>query len=233
MESLRSAAAHAMTAVVTFAMGDALGSAIATAPGVARPPQPRRSVPAVEPVPIPAEVLKAADPGRAGQHPGLRQHQPGRGQHHHRRLVDRLLRRRVDHRRLGLGVRHRPRRPHPHQLPRHRGGPTPVQVTLADGSAHEARVVGADASNDVAVIRIDVSRPTGSARSTSASRRASSSAQKVLALGNPFGLERTPDHRDHQQPRTARSRPRTAGRSRGSSRATRRSTPGNSGRGRS
>ena len=41
------------------------------------------------------------------------------------RLVDRALRRRVDDRRLGLGVRDRPRGAHPHELPRHRRAPTP------------------------------------------------------------------------------------------------------------
>ena len=35
-------------------------------------------------------------------------------------------------------------------------GADTVQATLADGSAHEAKIVGADASNDVAVIKVDL-----------------------------------------------------------------------------
>jgi S1-C subfamily serine protease len=69
-------------------------------------------------------------------------------------------------------------------------GADTVQVTLADGSMHEATVVGSDASNDVAVIRVDVPSgllppiPLGDSSGLLV-------GQKVLALGNPFGLERT------------------------------------------
>jgi S1-C subfamily serine protease len=65
-----------------------------------------------------------------------------------------------------------------------------VRVTLFDGSAHEASVIGADASNDVAVLLIRVSAdklfplPLGDSASILV-------GQKILALGNPFGLERT------------------------------------------
>lgn len=65
-----------------------------------------------------------------------------------------------------------------------------VQVTLFDGSAHPAAVVGADAANDVAVVRIDAPGdllfplPLGDSSQVVV-------GQKVLALGNPFGLERT------------------------------------------
>ncbi len=69
-------------------------------------------------------------------------------------------------------------------------GADTVQVTLGDGSTHEARVVGTDASNDVAVIQIEVA-----AELLVPIRLGDSSGllvgQKVLALGNPFGLERT------------------------------------------
>jgi len=69
-------------------------------------------------------------------------------------------------------------------------GAESVQVTLADGSTHEAEVVGYDASNDVAVVRVDVPAdrltilPLGDSSNLLVGR-------KVLALGNPFGLERT------------------------------------------
>ena len=69
-------------------------------------------------------------------------------------------------------------------------GADTVQVTLADGSGHEAKVIGADASNDLAVIKIDVP-----AEQLIPLNLGDSSGllvgQKVLALGNPFGLERT------------------------------------------
>lgn len=65
-----------------------------------------------------------------------------------------------------------------------------IQVTLADQSQHAARVVGADAVNDLAVLRIDAPAdqlspiPLG----TSAGLRV---GQKVYAIGNPFGLSHT------------------------------------------
>jgi S1-C subfamily serine protease len=65
-----------------------------------------------------------------------------------------------------------------------------VQVKLFDGSAHEARVIGADATNDVAVLSIKVPQ-----EKLFPLRLGDSSnvmvGQKILALGNPFGLERT------------------------------------------
>lgn len=65
-----------------------------------------------------------------------------------------------------------------------------VQVTLFDGSTHEAKVVGADASNDVAVVKIDA--PAAKLFPLAFGDSAKLVVgQKVLALGNPFGLERT------------------------------------------
>jgi S1-C subfamily serine protease len=69
-------------------------------------------------------------------------------------------------------------------------GAESVQVTLFDGSTHEAKVVGEDASNDVAVVKVGV----GADRLFPVAMGDSSKTlvgQKVLALGNPFGLERT------------------------------------------
>ena len=57
------------------------------------------------------------------------------------------------------------------------GAPSTVQVTLFDGSAHEAKVIGEDASNDVAVLQIQVP-PTGCFRWRSATRRSSWSARR-------------------------------------------------------
>ncbi len=65
-----------------------------------------------------------------------------------------------------------------------------LEVTIFDGSTHTARVVGVDPNNDVAVVRIDVPRqllhPLALGESTNLLV-----GQKVLAVGNPFGLERT------------------------------------------
>jgi S1-C subfamily serine protease len=69
-------------------------------------------------------------------------------------------------------------------------GAQTVQVTLFDGSTHDAEVIGEDASNDVAVVRVRV--PTD--RLVPVALGDSSKllvGQKILALGNPFGLERT------------------------------------------
>jgi S1-C subfamily serine protease len=65
-----------------------------------------------------------------------------------------------------------------------------LQVTLFDGSTHEAKVIGEDASNDVAVVQIKAppDRLFPVAMGDSSKLLV---GQKVLALGNPFGLERT------------------------------------------
>ncbi|WP_435019859.1 S1C family serine protease [Tundrisphaera sp. TA3] len=65
-----------------------------------------------------------------------------------------------------------------------------LQVTFHDGTTIPARVVGADASNDVAVIRVEAEP----GRLFPVALGDSSRLQvglKVLAIGNPFGLERT------------------------------------------
>jgi S1-C subfamily serine protease len=69
-------------------------------------------------------------------------------------------------------------------------GANSVRVTLFDGSGLEAQVVGADASNDVAVlaIRVPADKLFPLALGDSSKLLV---GQKILALGNPFGLERT------------------------------------------
>ncbi|MFA6507778.1 MAG: trypsin-like peptidase domain-containing protein [Treponemataceae bacterium] len=66
-----------------------------------------------------------------------------------------------------------------------------VLVNLADGSQYEGKVIGTDAENDIAVLKIDVPKsvqlhtiPFGD----SAPLRV---GQRVLAIGNPFALDRT------------------------------------------
>ncbi len=63
-------------------------------------------------------------------------------------------------------------------------------ATLSDGSVHEAKLIGADPSNDLAVLKIDAPAeklfplPWGDSSRLLVGLR-------VFALGNPFGLERT------------------------------------------
>ena len=65
-----------------------------------------------------------------------------------------------------------------------------LEVTLSDGSKWKAKLVGADPGNDLAVIKIDAPRdrltviPMGDSSTLEV-------GQKVLAIGNPFGLGQT------------------------------------------
>lgn len=65
-----------------------------------------------------------------------------------------------------------------------------LDVTLFDGGKYKAEVVGTDPGDDLAVIRIKAPRnrlrtiPLGDSSSLKV-------GQKVLAIGNPFGLEKT------------------------------------------
>jgi S1-C subfamily serine protease len=69
-------------------------------------------------------------------------------------------------------------------------GADKISITLADGSIQEGTVVGTDPENDLAVLKFN---PRGRTLTTvsfgdSASLRV---GMKVLAIGNPFGLDRT------------------------------------------
>ncbi len=65
-----------------------------------------------------------------------------------------------------------------------------LEVTLADESKWPAKLVGSDPDSDLAVIKIDAPReklkiiPMGDSKNLKI-------GQKVLAIGNPFGLQRT------------------------------------------
>ncbi len=66
-----------------------------------------------------------------------------------------------------------------------------ITVSLHDGSVYEAGLVGSDTENDIALIRIT---PTEGAEITALSFGDSDSlvvGQKVIAIGNPFGYDRT------------------------------------------
>ncbi len=69
-------------------------------------------------------------------------------------------------------------------------GAKQIQVTLFDGNTYDARLVGQDPATDVAVIKIDA--PAASlfpvVFGNSTQLRV---GQRVFAIGNPFGLERT------------------------------------------
>src|SRR5437762_9321450 len=65
-----------------------------------------------------------------------------------------------------------------------------LDVTLADKSTYRAAFVGADPDNDIAVIKINASAnqlriiPMGTSADLAV-------GQKAIAIGNPFGLDRT------------------------------------------
>lgn len=68
---------------------------------------------------------------------------------------------------------------------------TKIFVSLADGSQYEGTVVGVDKENDIAVLKFD---PPKSMTLTTIPFGDSSNlvvGQKVLAIGNPFGFDRT------------------------------------------
>ena len=69
-------------------------------------------------------------------------------------------------------------------------GADSIQVVLSDQSSHEAQVVGLDPDHDLAVLRIHISAEqlTPIEIGNSQGLRV---GQKVLAIGNPFGLDHT------------------------------------------
>ena len=99
-----------------------------------------------------------------------------------------------------------------------------VRVGGEDGQTFDAKVVGSDPSTDVAVLAVD----SGSDQLQPLELGSSSGVKvgdPVVAIGNPFGLDRHRD-RGHRVSGPAPDRaPRTGSRSRTRSRRTRRSTP--------
>jgi len=65
-----------------------------------------------------------------------------------------------------------------------------LEVTLADGSKWPAKLIGSDPDSDLAVIQIDAPKEKLKAISMGDSKNLKI-GQKVLAIGNPFGLQRT------------------------------------------
>jgi S1-C subfamily serine protease len=66
-----------------------------------------------------------------------------------------------------------------------------IYISLSDGTQFEGTVVGTDAASDIAVLKFDP--PAGQELTTIPFGNSSKLkiGQKVLAIGNPFGLERT------------------------------------------
>ncbi|MBK7538303.1 MAG: trypsin-like peptidase domain-containing protein [Myxococcales bacterium] len=63
-----------------------------------------------------------------------------------------------------------------------------AQVTLDDGTTYAAKVVGQEVNKDLAVLKIDA--PPSKLRAIAVGRSANLQVgQKVLAIGNPFGLD--------------------------------------------
>ncbi|MFH2201988.1 MAG: trypsin-like peptidase domain-containing protein [Elusimicrobiota bacterium] len=69
-------------------------------------------------------------------------------------------------------------------------GADAARITLADGSTHEARLIGAAPDKDIAVLKIDVKGKKLSALSIGRSHDLKV-GQRVYAIGNPFGLDHT------------------------------------------
>lgn len=65
-----------------------------------------------------------------------------------------------------------------------------IQVTLANGQSYQAGIVGTDPQNDIAVLQIDAP-PEALVPVEMADTVELRVGQKVYAIGNPFGLERT------------------------------------------
>jgi len=65
-----------------------------------------------------------------------------------------------------------------------------LEVTLADGSKWPAKLIGSDPDNDLAVIKIDAPKEKLKVIQMGDSKSLRI-GQKVLAIGNPFGLQRT------------------------------------------
>ena len=69
-------------------------------------------------------------------------------------------------------------------------GAREIHVTLHNGNTYDAGLVGQDPQNDIAVLRISAPKETLRPVNLGESRRLKV-GQKVFAIGNPLGLERT------------------------------------------
>ncbi len=68
-------------------------------------------------------------------------------------------------------------------------GTTDIRVTLDDGSQYKGTLVGSDAKNDLAVVKIDAGKPLPTVAWGDSDKLRAGDA--VLAIGNPFGIGTT------------------------------------------
>ena len=68
---------------------------------------------------------------------------------------------------------------------------TKIYVSLHDGSQYEARIVGYDLDSDLAVLKIDPPKGVILKTIEFGDSKKLKVGQKVIAIGNPFGMERT------------------------------------------
>lgn len=203
MSSSKTLLAHLVTAAATLAVvamlfGGRLGAQrhaplaqiprIRQAPSVTRPPAPAYQLPAVPPPAIPAELLKSAD---VDEQINIRVYAAV-----NRSVVNITTASEAsgyfgDETSTGTGSGFVIDR-QGHILTNYHvvEGAESVQVTLFDGNTHDARVIGVDASNDVAIVRVSAPADHLFPVALGDSSRLLV-GQKILALGNPFGLERT------------------------------------------
>lgn len=66
-----------------------------------------------------------------------------------------------------------------------------IYISLSDGSQYEGEVVGVDQENDIAVLKFTPPKNAMLTTIQFGSSEGLKVGQKVLAIGNPFGLERT------------------------------------------
>ena len=66
-----------------------------------------------------------------------------------------------------------------------------IFVSLSDGSQYEGKVIGVDRENDIAILKFDPPKNTLLKTIPFGESGGLKVGQKVLAIGNPFGLDRT------------------------------------------
>ncbi|MDR1785776.1 MAG: trypsin-like peptidase domain-containing protein [Spirochaetaceae bacterium] len=66
-----------------------------------------------------------------------------------------------------------------------------IYISLPDGSQHEGKVVGSDTASDIAVLKFDPPPGVDLKTIDFGDSGGLKVGQKVIAIGNPFGLERT------------------------------------------
>lgn len=66
-----------------------------------------------------------------------------------------------------------------------------ITVSLYDGSVYEARLIGSDSENDIALLKIDVQNGVEITTLSFGDSDSLVVGQKAIAIGNPFGYDRT------------------------------------------